>query len=61
MIEYWRYLILIFMAIPAFFLIWGIFFIKESPRYLFYAEIKLFEALEILNEIAEINGKKKLF
>jgi len=29
---YWRYLILFLMVIPSFFLLWGIYFIKESPR-----------------------------
>lgn len=53
----WRYLILLVMATPAFLIIFGIYFLKESPRYLYFTEGKLTEAINTLNDIAIINKK----
>lgn len=54
----WRYLILFVMALPAFIIIFFIYFLKESPRYLYFTEGKLTEAINTLNEIAVINKKE---
>lgn len=63
------------MLIPSFFMICGIFFVKESPRFFFYYKKKfnfikfryliayvgnLDEAEKILNEIAIINKKPEI-
>jgi len=53
----WRYLVLGVMATPSFIIIFGVYFLKESPRYLYFTEGKLTEAINTLNEIAMINHK----
>lgn len=54
----WRQLILFTMAIPSLIMIILIVILKESPRYLFFTEGKLVEAITTLNEIAIINKRQ---
>ena len=51
----WRTLIISSFTIPSIIMFFSIFLIKESPKFVFAYDVN--KAIEILNEIAEINKK----
>ncbi|KAL4457087.1 hypothetical protein ABPG74_014725 [Tetrahymena malaccensis] len=58
LVPYWRYLILFVFGIPVALLNFGIFFVQESPKYLYEKDPQ--QAIKVLNKIARINKEEEI-